>query len=136
SIASGLVSCSRSNQWARGNSTVVVPYIEDPESALGPELDAPAQFLVFMPLVAWNRAGELEGRLAETWEHSDDYSTWTIRMRDGIRWHDGAAVTAHDMKFTLDLLQHPEAMLSAPNSWTARVIDHRTYQITYHSQNI
>jgi peptide/nickel transport system substrate-binding protein len=136
SIASGLVSCGRSKaRRPRDSSTVTVRYILDPETALGPIDDAPAQFLVFMPLVAWNRAGELEGRLAESWEHSPDYRTWTIRLRDGVRWHDGVPLTSHDIKFTLDLLQHPEARKFAPDSWTVIVLDDRTCTITLHSLN-
>lgn len=136
SIASGLVSCGRSRaQRPGGGSTVTVRYIVDPERALGPAADTPAQFLVFMPLVAWNRAGELEGRLAESWKHSPDFRTWTVRLRQGVRWHDGAPVTAHDMKFTLDLLQYPGARKFAPGSWTVTVLDDRTYTITHHSRN-
>ena len=51
-----------------GNSvTILYPY---DETVLGPEINEPAQFLMFLPLVAWNTRGELEGRLAEHWEHS------------------------------------------------------------------
>jgi len=95
----------------------------------------PAKFLVFMPLAAWNSRGELEGRLAEAWEHSPDFRTWTIRLRDGIRWHDGVPVTAHDMKFTLDLLQHPDTLQFAPGGYTVKVLDDRTYTIAYHRQD-
>jgi hypothetical protein len=57
SIASGLVPCERSKtRRPRDSSTVTVRYIVNPERALGPA-DTPAQFLVFMPLVAWNRGG-------------------------------------------------------------------------------
>jgi peptide/nickel transport system substrate-binding protein len=136
SIAPVLLSCGRSKVRQSDSSTVIVRYNIEPERALGPAADMPAQFLVFMPLVAWNRLGELEGRLAESWEHSADYRTWTIRLHRGIRWHDGMPVTAHDMKFTLDLLQHPDANLNfAPGSWTATVLDSWTFNITYHNVN-
>jgi peptide/nickel transport system substrate-binding protein len=102
--------------------------------ALGPD-GWPAQFLVFMPLVAWNRRGELEGRLAESWEHSPDFRTWTVRLRDGVRWHDGVAVTAHDLKFTLDLLQNPETLLAMSN-YAVKVLDDRTCSIAYDRQGV
>ena len=133
SIGSTIMSCGPSRHLHRDSSTVTVRYGIDPETALGPADDMPAQFLVFTPLVAWNRSGQLEGRLAENWEHSADFRTWTIRLREGARWHDGVPVTAHDMKFTMDLLQHPSALKFAPGSWTATVLDDRTYTITYHS---
>src|SRR5215831_16871131 len=108
-IATALAACSRPRR-AHDSSSITVLYSGVGEMALGPGADSPAKFLVFMPWMAWTRRGELEGRLAESWEHSPDFRTWTIRLRDGIRWHDGVPVTAHDVKFTLDLLHRPEAM--------------------------
>jgi len=43
--------------------------------------DSSSQFLVFLPLVGRNANGELEGRLARSWEHSQDYRTWTVHLR-------------------------------------------------------
>ena len=127
-----LTSCGRSRAGQpRDKSVVTVLYPGDGAEDLAPAGDMPAKFLVFMPLVVENSRGELEGRLAEKWEHSPDYRTWTIRLRDGIKWHDGVPVTAHDMKFTLDLLQHPDTLWYAPGSYTISVLDDRTYAITY-----
>jgi peptide/nickel transport system substrate-binding protein len=95
----------------------------------------PAKFLVFMPLVAWNRDGELEGRLAERWEHSPDFRTWTVRLRDGVRWHDGAPVTARDVKFTLDLVKNPDVLLAMSN-YAVKVLDDRTFSIAYEGQDV
>ena len=64
--------------------------------------------LIFLPLVTTTASGDLEGRLAERWEHSSDYREWTYHVRPGLRWHDASPVTAHDVKFTLDLLNHPD----------------------------
>jgi peptide/nickel transport system substrate-binding protein len=96
----------------------------------------PAKFLVFTPLVAWNNRGVLEPHLAESWHYSPNHRSCTIRLRDDIRWHDGMPVTAHDMKFTLDLLQHPDTLQFAPGSYTVNVIDRLTYTIAYHRQDI
>ena len=96
--------CDRGEDPAySGGSTITVLYPTD-ERALGPEYDLPAQFLMFLPLVARNIDGELEGRLAHSWEPSSDYRTWTIRLRTDVRWHDGVQVTAHDIAFTVELL--------------------------------
>ena len=32
--------------------------------------------------------------LAEKWEHSDDFMTWTFHLRKGIKFHDGAELNA------------------------------------------
>lgn len=63
---------------------------------------------MFLPLVTRGADGDLEGRLARSWEHSSDYREWTYYLRTHVRWHDGVSVTAHDVAFTLDLLPRPE----------------------------
>ena len=40
--------------------------------------------------------------LAETWETSEDGLTWTFHLRDDVKWHDGEAFTAADVKFFYD----------------------------------
>ncbi len=40
--------------------------------------------------------------LADTVEVSADGLTWTFHLRAGVRWHDGAPLTAADVGFTLD----------------------------------
>lgn len=40
--------------------------------------------------------------LAEGFEVSDDKRTWTIDIREGVRWHDGRPLTAEDVAFTYD----------------------------------
>lgn len=43
-----------------------------------------------------------DGRLAETYEMSEDGLTLTFVMRDGITWHDGEAITADDVKWSIE----------------------------------
>lgn len=45
--------------------------------------------------------GVTSGDLAETYEMSEDGKTLTFTMRDGIKWHDGEAITADDVTFSL-----------------------------------
>jgi peptide/nickel transport system substrate-binding protein len=90
--------------------------------------DTDADFLFSLPLATWDENGELEGRLATSWEHSDDYREWTYHLRTDVRWHDGNPVTAHDVKFTLDLLSHPD-VLEYPHL-SATVLDDSTVTIT------
>lgn len=39
---------------------------------------------------------------------SEDGLNWRIRLRDDVRWHDGEAFTAEDVKFTLELITKPD----------------------------
>lgn len=43
---------------------------------------------------------KLEPALAERWEISSDYKTYTIYLRKGVLWHDGKPVTAEDVYFS------------------------------------
>ena len=38
--------------------------------------------------------------LATSWSVEDDDKTWTVTLRQGVKWHDGADFTAEDVKFT------------------------------------
>ena len=42
---------------------------------------------------------KVEPRLIESWESSDDFTTWTIHMRVGAKWSDGEPFTADDIMF-------------------------------------
>ncbi|MFW6028014.1 MAG: ABC transporter substrate-binding protein, partial [bacterium] len=44
----------------------------------------------------------LEGEVAESWEYSDDGTQLTFHMRKDAVFHDGAPVTAEDVKWSLD----------------------------------
>jgi peptide/nickel transport system substrate-binding protein len=51
--------------------------------------------------------GELVPALATEWD-SPDGKVWTIKLREGVTFHDGTDFTAEDVKFTLERTQDPE----------------------------
>jgi len=79
------------------------------ERALGPAADDAQKFLVFLPLLRED-GGRATPRLAERWEHSPDYRTWTFHLRQDVRWHDGVPVTADDVIFSVELFAHPDVL--------------------------
>ena len=40
--------------------------------------------------------------LATSWSVAPDNKTWTVNLRTDVKWHDGVAFTADDVKFTFD----------------------------------
>jgi peptide/nickel transport system substrate-binding protein len=51
---------------------------------------------------------ELEPRLAEEWSPNDDGTAWTFKIRQGVKYHSGATMTANDVKNVFDTLSDPK----------------------------
>ncbi len=109
-IAPACLHCRRrsdSSSMHESKITVFSPY-----DWLSPGYDAYERFLVFLPLVSFDKDREPQGQLAQRWEHSQDYREWTFHLRQDVRWHDGVPVTAEDIRFSMELLSHPDVRLS------------------------
>ena len=50
--------------------------------------------------------------LAESWELTADGRTYTFHLRSGLTWHDGRAVSAEDIAFTISRIQSPNSGVS------------------------
>src|SRR5271165_791706 len=44
---------------------------------------------------------------------TDDGLTWTFTIRDGVKWHDGSALTAADVAASWQEIVHPRAGMSS-----------------------
>ncbi len=51
--------------------------------------------------------------LAESWESDDLGTHYVFHLRQGVTWHDGQPFTANDVKFTWELIAHPENVTAA-----------------------
>lgn len=75
--------------------------------------DAPARIdRIFDSLMvrAWDEPDAVYGLLAESAEIADDRKTYVFKLRPEARFHDGSALTADDVAFSLNLLKekgHP-----------------------------
>lgn len=49
--------------------------------------------------------GELEPSLAESWEISEDGTVYTFRIRQGVKFHDGTELTAHDVVYSMNRIR-------------------------------
>src|SRR5258708_10762347 len=52
-------------------------------------------YMVYDTLLAMDENFKIQPQMAD-WKVSDDKLTYTFTLRDGLKWHDGAAVTAED----------------------------------------
>ena len=58
--------------------------------------------LVYSTLLDMKPDGSLTGSLAESYSVTDDQKTIEFTLRDGVKWHDGDALTVDDVIFTLE----------------------------------
>jgi peptide/nickel transport system substrate-binding protein len=63
---------------------------------------------VFNGLVRYDKDLKLEGDLAESWDVSPDGRKITFRLRNGVKWHDGAPFTSDDVMFTYKKMIDPK----------------------------
>jgi len=74
----------------------------DPTSAAAGAIDSVLYANVFEGLTRFMGDGSVVPGLAESWEISEDGTTYTFHLHDGVKFHDGTAMDAEDVKFSLD----------------------------------
>ncbi|TAK80452.1 MAG: hypothetical protein EPO16_00675 [Dehalococcoidia bacterium] len=102
-----------------------------PLSTLTTEAEGDVVALVFAGLMRPGPDGTPEADLAESWEVTPDGLTYTFHLRPGLTWHDGVALTASDVAFTIAQVQAgdfsgPPAMSAAWAGVRVFVADPRT----------
>jgi peptide/nickel transport system substrate-binding protein len=73
-------------------------------------------------LVRPDEAGNMQPALATAWSTSDDKLTWTFRLRQGVRFHDGTPFNAAAVKATFERIRAP-ATASPRRSALAAITD-------------
>ena len=54
-------------------------------------------YLIYDTLFALDGKLEPQPQMVDSWTVSDDKLTWTFKLRDGLKWHDGQPVTTADV---------------------------------------
>jgi peptide/nickel transport system substrate-binding protein len=59
-------------------------------------------FAVYDPLSAYDADGDIQPYLAESFTPNDDYSSWVIKVRSGIKFHNGEDLDGAAVQLALD----------------------------------
>ncbi|AOM84657.1 oligopeptide ABC transporter substrate-binding protein [Salisediminibacterium beveridgei] len=70
---------------------------------------------------------DLEPSLAHDWEWSDDNTTITFHLEEGVMWHDGEELTASDFKFSYETIAHPDGN-TARQTNVDRIVGYEDYR--------
>ncbi len=74
------------------------------------------KYLLFDGLMARDGDGGLVPALAESYTYDEASMTYTFKLRNDVKWHDGEAFTAEDVKFTMEAIRRPDnGSENAPN---------------------
>ena len=92
----------------------------DPNAAVS-TVDAARADNLFDHLTTLRIDGTTQFELAESFEPNSDATLWTIKLRQGVVWHDGSPFTADDVIYTLRRIGAPKSTLAGVS--TVAVMD-------------
>ena len=73
--------------------------------------------------------------LGESFEYNDSLDAIDVKIREGAKWSDGVPFTAHDVKFTIDMVVANAPDLSRSSLWKDMIkeaVVHDDYNMTIH----
>ncbi|MEM7047701.1 MAG: ABC transporter substrate-binding protein [Pseudomonadota bacterium] len=109
----------------------------DPTSAAAAAIDEVVYANVFEGLTRYRSDGSIAPALAESWQISDDGLVYTFLLHEGVAFHDGTAMDANDVKFSLDRARAEDSVNAQKRLFTGikavDVIDPSTVRVTLES---
>ena len=73
-------------------------------------------FAVYEPLIAVTAEQELRPVLAESWSFNEDCTSLSVKLKEGVLWHDGSQLLARDVVYSVNTIK------SDPNSPYAELL--------------
>ncbi|MGR3435718.1 MAG: ABC transporter substrate-binding protein [Shimia sp.] len=105
----------------------------DPTGGAAQAIDSVLYANVFEGLTRFTADGAVVPALAESWEIGEDGLTYTFTLREGVTFHDGTAMDAEDVKFSLDRIGAEDSTNAQKALYAAiesvEVVDPRTVTV-------
>ncbi|MBO6537756.1 MAG: ABC transporter substrate-binding protein [Rhizobiaceae bacterium] len=120
-------------KWARAGDALTL----DPHS----QNEGPSHTIrhqMYEPLIIRDTTGAFEAALATEWAPSEsDPNVWVFKLREGVKFHDGADFTAEDVVFSFERAKQPTSdMKELINSITeVRAVDDYTIEMVTDGPN-
>ncbi len=91
----------------------------DPTISTSQEIPRVMYHNVYEGLVRFDRSGAIVPALAESWTTSDDGLTWTFKLREGVKFHDGTDFTVDDVVAKFERASDPDSGHTNPGYYAA-----------------
>jgi len=118
---------------------VLEPPNLDPTAGAAAAIDEVVYANVFEGLTRFGPDGSVRPGLAASWEIGDGATTYVFHLRDGVTFHDGTAMDAEDVKFSLDRTRAEDSANAQKALFagieTVEVIDPLTVKVTLGAPN-
>ncbi|MDB5773958.1 MAG: transporter substrate-binding protein [Herbaspirillum sp.] len=90
-------------------------------------------YMVYDTLLARDAKDQVQPQMAEKWTVSPDGKAYTFTLRDGLKWHDGAPVTADDCVASIRRWATQDKLGQVMTALMAdmKVIDAKTFTMTF-----
>lgn len=118
---------------------VLEPPHLDPTAGAAGAIDEVVYANIFEGLTRFGPSGEILPALAASWDISEDGLTYTFHLHEGVKFHDGAALTAQDVVFSIERAMAPDSV-NAQKALFASIasveaVDDLTVVVTLNSPN-
>jgi peptide/nickel transport system substrate-binding protein len=90
------------------------------------DVDSDISQLVYSALFKRGSGGQLEKDLVEDYTISDDKKVYTFKLKNNVKWHDGAILTANDIYFTFNAIKdqlYKSSLRSSFNGVAIEMVD-------------
>lgn len=131
-----------SGALARSDLTVAIqlePPNLDPTGGAAQAIDSVLYSNVFEGLTRFDGDGAVGPGLAKDWTISDDGTVYTFRLQKGVTFHDGSAMDADDVKFSLDRARAEDSTNAQKGLFAGisdvKVVDPLTVEVTLSQPN-